>query len=74
MALLFGWKRVDAAKFSFLLGIPAISLAALVEIFISIKDNLFISFGSHFLFLISAFKTSYISIKFLIKCILLKVR
>ena len=72
MALLLGWKRVDAAKFSFLLGIPAISLAALVELFSSIKDNLFISYGPLLVALISAFITSYISIKFLIRYISLK--
>jgi undecaprenyl-diphosphatase len=31
-ALLDGWKRADAARFSFLLGIPAITLAGLVEL------------------------------------------
>ena len=72
MALLLGWERVDAAKFSFLLGIPAISLAALVEIFSSIKGNLFISYGPLFVALISAFITSYISIIFLIRYISLK--
>ena len=72
MALLLGWERVDAAKFSFLLGIPAISLASLVEIYSSIKDNLFISYGPLFLALISAFITSFISIKFLIRYISLK--
>ena len=71
-ALLLGWKRVDAAKFSFLLGIPAISLAALVEIFSSIKGNLFLSYGPLFVALISAFITSYISIIFLIRYISLK--
>ena len=72
MALLLGWERVDAAKFSFLLGIPAISLAAFVEIFSSIKGNLFIYYGPLFVALISAFITSYISIKFLIRYISLK--
>jgi len=71
-ALLLGWKRVDAAKFSFMLGIPAISLAALVEIFSSIKGNLFLSYGPLFVALISAFITSYISIIFLIRYISLK--
>ena len=70
MALLLGWERVDAAKFSFLLGIPAISLTAMVEIFSSIKGNLFISYGPLFVALVSAFITSYISIKFLIRYIL----
>ena len=31
-ALVSGWERVDAAKFSFILGIPAISIAAIVEL------------------------------------------
>lgn len=31
-ALLDGWSRADAARFSFLLGIPAISIAGLVEL------------------------------------------
>ena len=72
IALLLGWKRVDAAKFSFLLGIPAISLAALVEIYSSFKSNSFISHGPLIVALISAFITSYISIKFLIRYISLK--
>ncbi len=71
-ALLLGWKRVDATKFSFMLGIPAISLAAFFEIFSSFKDNLFISYGPLFVALISALITSYISIKFLISYISLK--
>jgi undecaprenyl-diphosphatase len=31
-SLFDGWKRADAARFSFLLGIPAISIAGLVEL------------------------------------------
>ena len=31
-SLLVGWERADAARFSFLLGIPAITLAGLVEL------------------------------------------
>ncbi len=72
MALLLGWKRVDAAKFSFLLGIPAISLAAFVEMFSAIKGNLVIYYGPLLVALISAFITSYISIKFLIRYISMK--
>ena len=72
MALLLGWKRFDAARFSFLLGIPAITLAALVEIYSSIKGDVFISYGPLFVALISAFITSYISINFLIKYVSLK--
>ena len=37
-ALVTGWERSDAAKFSFLLGMPAISIAAIVE-FISSFDR-----------------------------------
>ena len=37
-ALLFGWDRKEAAKFSFLLGIPAISLAAIVEFLSSVNQ------------------------------------
>jgi len=43
-ALISGWERGDAAKFSFLLGMPAISLAAIVEFIYSFNDffsNLF---------------------------------
>ena len=31
-SLLAGWSRADAARFSFLLGIPSISMAGLVEL------------------------------------------
>ena len=72
IALLLGWNRVDAAKYSFLLGIPAISLVAFVEIFSSIKNNILISYGPLFVALVSAFITSYFSIKFLIRYISLK--
>jgi undecaprenyl-diphosphatase len=41
-ALISGWERGDAAKFSFLLGIPAISLAAIVE-FISSFNEFFLN-------------------------------
>jgi len=39
-ALISGWERRDAAKFSFLLGMPSITLASLVE-FISAFDKFF---------------------------------
>ena len=38
MALLSGWNRKDATKFSFLLGIPSISLAAFVEFFSAVNQ------------------------------------
>ena len=37
-ALISGWERVDAAKFSFLLGIPAISIAAVVQLIFSLNQ------------------------------------
>ena len=66
-ALISGWERGDAAKFSFLLGMPAISLAAIVE-FIS-SFNEFFSFGFLPLFvgLITAFLSSLLAIDFLLK-------
>jgi len=66
-ALVAGWERVDSAKFSFILGIPAISMAAIVE-FIS-AFNQFSSFGFLPLFfgLTTAFASSLFAIDFLLK-------
>ena len=66
-ALVSGWERGDAAKFSFLLGIPAISLAAIVE-FIS-SFNKFNSFSLFPLIvgLITTFVSSLFAIDFLLK-------
>ena len=66
-ALVSGWERGDAAKFSFLLGIPAISLAAIVE-FISSFDG-FKSFSLLPLIvcLITTFLSSLFAIDFLLK-------
>ena len=66
-ALVSGWERRDAAKFSFLLGIPAISLAAIVEFIFS-----FNKFNSFSLFplivgLITTFVSSLLAIDFLLK-------
>ena len=65
-ALISGCVRGDAAKFSFLLGIPAISLAAIVE-FIS-SFNEFASLGVFPLFvgLITTFLSSLLAIDFLL--------
>jgi len=66
-ALLTGWERGDAAKFSFLLGIPAIILAAIVE-FISSLDNFSsLSFLPLFVGLTTTFVSSLFAIDFLIK-------
>ena len=66
-ALVSGWERGNAAKFSFLLGIPAISLAAIVE-FIS-SFNQFNSFSLYPLIvgLITTFLSSLFAIDFLLK-------
>ena len=56
-ALISGWERGDAAKFSFLLGMPAISLAAIVEFISSLNE--FSSFG--FFPLIVGFTTTFLS-------------
>mgnify|MGYP001318609617 CR=1 FL=1 len=66
-ALLSGWERRDAAKFSFLLGIPAISFAAIVEFISSFnKFNLF-SFFPLIVGLTATFLSSLFAIDFLLK-------
>ena len=67
MALLSGWNRKDAAKFSFLLGIPAISLAAFVEFFSSINQFSTFPFLPLLFGLITTFFSSLLAIDFLIK-------
>ena len=66
-ALISGWERGNAAKFSFILGMPAISFAAIGELISSFKE--FSSFGFFPLIvgLISTFVSSLLAIKFLIK-------
>ena len=68
-ALISGWERSDAAKFSFLLGLPAISLAAIVEFFSSLNDNISFSFLPLFVGLTTAFFSSLLAIDFLLKYI-----
>ena len=66
-SLISGWERGDAAKYSFLLGMPAISLAAIVEFISSLNE--FDSFGFLPLIagLITAFLSSLLAIDFLLK-------
>ena len=70
-ALFMGWKKEDAAKFSFLLGIPSISIAALVEIidfnFNDINNISPLIFG-----FITTIVVSLISIDFFVRFISLK--
>ena len=69
MALLFGWERKDATQFSFFLGIPAISLAAIVELLSSINQFSTFPFLPLLVGLITTFFTSILAIDFLIKYI-----
>ncbi len=66
-ALISGWERRDAAKFSFLLGIPSISLAAIVELFSSFNDFTSLSILPLFVGLITTFISSLLAIDFLLK-------
>ena len=66
-ALLSGWERRDAAKFSFLLGIPAISFAAIVEFISSINEFSLFSFFPLIVGLASTFLSSLLAIDFLLK-------
>tara|TARA_B100001989_G_C24474397_1_gene430965 strand:+ start:51 stop:851 length:801 start_codon:yes stop_codon:yes gene_type:complete len=66
-ALITGWERGDAAKFSFLLGMPAISLAAIVEFISSFNKLASFSFLPLILGLTTTFVSSLLAIDFLIK-------
>ena len=66
-ALVSGWERSDAAKFSFLLGIPAISLAAFVEFISSFNEFNSFSFFSLIVALTTTFVSSLLAIDFLLK-------
>ena len=66
-ALVTGWERRDAAKFSFLLGIPAISLAAIVEFISSFNEIFSFSFLPLVIGLTTTFVSSLLAIDFLLK-------
>ena len=66
-ALISGWERGDAAKFSFLLGIPAITLAALVEFFSSFNELYSVGFLPLIVGFAMTFLSSLIAIDFLLK-------
>ena len=66
-ALISGWERGDAAKFSFLLGMPAISLAAIVEFISSFNEFFSLGFFPLIVGLITAFLSSLLAIDFLLK-------
>ena len=66
-ALVSGWDRADAAKYSFLLGIPAITIAAIVEFISSFNEFSSFSFLPLIVGLITTFISSLLAIDFLIK-------
>ncbi|WP_288262231.1 undecaprenyl-diphosphate phosphatase [uncultured Prochlorococcus sp.] len=66
-ALISGWERADAAKFSFLLGIPAISIAAIVEFISSFNEFFSLNLLPLFVGLMTAFLSSLLAIDFLLK-------
>ena len=66
-ALVSGWERSDAARFSFLLGIPAISLAAIVEFISSFNEPSSFSFFPLIVGLITTFVSSLFAIDFFLK-------
>ena len=66
-ALISGWERGDAAKFSFLLGMPAISIAAIVEFISSFNEFYSLGFFPLLIGLITTFLSSLFAIDFLLK-------
>ena len=66
-ALISGWERGDAAKFSFLLGIPAISISAIVEIFSPLNEFSSLGIISMIVGITTTFLSSLIAIHFLLK-------
>ena len=66
-ALVSGWERGDAAKFSFLLGIPAISLAAIIEFIFSFNEFDLYGFLPLIVGLVTTFISSLFAIDFLLK-------
>ena len=66
-ALLLGWERSDAAKFSFLLGIPAISIASIVELISFLNKLNSFSFLPLIVGLTTTFVSSLFAIDFLLK-------
>ena len=66
-ALVSGWERGDAAKFSFILGMPAISLAAIVEFIFSFNEFSSFSLFPLIVGLATTFLSSLLAIDFLLK-------
>ena len=65
--LVSGWERADAAKFSFLLGMPAITFAAIVEFISSFNKISSLSFFPLIVGFVTTFLSSLLAIDFLLK-------
>ena len=66
-ALMSGWERGDAAKFSFLLAIPAISISAIVEFIYSFNEFSTFSYPPLIVGIFTTFLSSLLAIDFLLK-------
>ena len=66
-ALVTGWERVDSAKYSFILGIPAISIAAIFEFISSFDEFSSFSFFPLIFGIFTTFVFSLFAIDFLLK-------
>ena len=66
-ALILGWEKGNAAKISFLLGIPAISIAAIVELISSFNEVSSFSLYPLIVGLTTTFLSSLLAIDFLLK-------
>mgnify|MGYP001223246085 CR=1 FL=1 len=64
--LLNSFKREDSAKFSFLLGVPAIALAGIVELKSIINETIYSEIIPLFLGVVTSFIFSFISIRWMI--------
>jgi len=69
LALLLGWERKDAAKFSFILGVPAILIAGIVQFIFSLNQLYNFSFLPLIICLTTTFFSSLFAIDFVIKYI-----
>ena len=67
LAFLTGWDRRDATKFSFLLGIPSITLAAFSEFIYFYNQSSAFSFYPLIIGIITSFFSSLLAIDFLLK-------
>ncbi|MFN9861649.1 MAG: undecaprenyl-diphosphate phosphatase, partial [Pseudanabaena sp.] len=65
--LFLGLDRVAATRFSFLLGIPAITIAGLVELLSIVKNGFDVGAGQLVVGLISSVIFSYLAISWLLK-------